>query len=250
MRRVQERDSEVIREREFTSRRRDRDSSPHRRSHKHHRHRRSRHSSSDSDSPDRHRNRRYRKSPGRHSRSPRRRYDDRDPSDRSYRSRREYTPPRTITSARSPPRSNWQGSRRQQGENSTSALNSTVTNPGIPIQPGNPYGMSQEKFRNLQNKKKLLWSKDTEEDTRTTQGSVYIAATSSLPVNQDKKEKFSKMMGLKSPNIERLQAPSQHPEMIQYDKTQEDLQKQYDASRVHTHMMKGSGLGYGNIYQV
>ena len=76
-----------------------------------------------------------------------------------------------------------------------------------------------------------------------------MAATSSLPVNQEKKDKFSKMMGLKSsddPHVPSL--PTQ--ELVKYDRTQEDLQKQYDASRVHTHMMKGSGLGYGNYYQI
>ena len=36
----------------------------------------------------------------------------------------------------------------------------------------------------------------------------------------------------------------------QFETTQQDLQQQYDQSRVHTHLMKGSGLGYGNFYQV
>ena len=78
---------------------------------------------------------------------------------------------------------------------------------------------------------------------------MYVAATNSLPVNQEKKDRFSKMMGLKSPGETRPPSLSIQ-ELTRYDKTQEDLQKQYDASRVHTHMMKGSGLGYGNYYQV
>ena len=68
-------------------------------------------------------------------------------------------------------------------------------------------------------------------------------------MNQEKKDKFSKMMGLKSPlDFQTPALPTQ--DLVKYDRTQDDLQKQYDASRVHTHMMKGSGLGYGNYYQV
>ena len=66
---------------------------------------------------------------------------------------------------------------------------------------------------------------------------MYIAATNSLQVGQDKKEKFSKMMGLKSSFPSN---PPPQPDLLHYNQTQEDLQKQYDESRVQTHMMKGS----------
>eukprot|EP00800_Vazella_pourtalesii_P021297 TRINITY_DN7853_c0_g3_i8.p1 TRINITY_DN7853_c0_g3~~TRINITY_DN7853_c0_g3_i8.p1 ORF type:complete len:246 (+),score=57.90 TRINITY_DN7853_c0_g3_i8:62-799(+) len=154
--REEERDG---RERGHTSRRREREySSPHRKSHKHRKHRKSRHSSSDSDSPDRHRSREHKKSTTRHSPSSRRRHEDRDHSERSYRSRRGYTPPRTITSARSPPK----GSRSMRQGGAKGGEQNQATSSAY-MQPGNPYGMSQEKFKNLQNKKKMLWSKDSEE---------------------------------------------------------------------------------------
>ena len=121
-----------------------------------------RHSSSDSDSPVRHRSRSHKKSSSKHSRSPRQRHEDRDHSERSYRSRRRYTPPRTITSARSPIRDSK--SMRQgdtKGDGYAPEQNQTISR--AYMQPGNPYGMSQEKFKNLQNKKKMLWSKGSEE---------------------------------------------------------------------------------------
>ena len=122
-----------------------------------------RHSSSNSESPER---RKRRRSPSPRSRSPRHK-------DRSYRSRREHTPPRPITSARSPPgdsRSSlqyWPGHNRQEGTNLTPEqkleMALTAMNSGTSVQLGNPYGMSQEKFRNLQSKKKMLWSKGEDE---------------------------------------------------------------------------------------
>ena len=120
-----------------------------------------RHSSSDSESPERER-RTHRRSPNRGSRSPRQR-------DRSHRSRRERTPPRAITSARSPPgdsRSDRHNN-RQEGAGVTPEekveMALTAMNSGATVQPGNPYGMPREKFRNLQSKKRMLWSKDEEE---------------------------------------------------------------------------------------
>ncbi|KAL3319205.1 arginine serine-rich coiled-coil 2 [Cichlidogyrus casuarinus] len=106
----------------------------------------------------------------------------------------------------------------------------------------NPGTVTSTKLMEQQEKRKLLWSHKTENPGMKS----HWEATSILASRGDQgcAEKFRKLMGINKSGADSSSSTVQLDE--QQKRIFQDLEKEYEKSRVHTHTQRGTGLGFSS----